>query len=227
MNQLVQNRPIRSYVKRQGRMTPRQAQALAKFWPKYGLQIEKQPYDIKDIFNRSAPLIMEIGFGMGASLLQSAQAKPDSNFIGIEVHLPGVGALLADMDECKIENIRIFQNDAVEVLTSCIADNSIDKIMILFPDPWPKKRHHKRRLIQPDFLKLVFAKLKSGGHLHLATDWQPYASQMMQVVSAFTGFVNAAGAGCYANGTLRPQTKFEMRGRQLGHQIWDLLFVRE
>lgn len=217
-------RPVRSYCKRQGRISPRQERALEELWPDFGLELNDKYLDFASAFGRSGPTILEIGFGMGASLLECAKRDPMTNFIGIEVHLPGVGALLADMRDQNVTNIRVYKQDAIEVITSCIPDKSLDKVLILFPDPWPKKRHHKRRLIQKDFLLTLYPKLKTGGFLHLATDWQPYADHMLEVLTELSGFQNVAGSG-YADGaTLRPPTKFEKRGQNLGHPIRDLLF---
>lgn len=218
-------RQIRSYVLREGRMTSRQKRALAELWSKFGIECREQLLDFEKIFARKAPLVLEIGFGMGQSLLQMARQHPQHNYVGIEVHAPGVGALLADLHEEGIENIRVIQQDAVEVLEHCIADNSLDKVQIYFPDPWPKKRHHKRRLIQPEFVALLIQKLKSNGTIHLATDWQNYAEHMLEVLSAAKFLENIAGEKQFMeNKNLRPITKFEKRGERLGHDVWDLLF---
>lgn len=221
-------RDIRSYVLRAGRMTPVQKSSLAANWPRWGLEhgAGKLAYD--NVFGRGGMRVLEIGFGMGQSLVDTAQNNPGTNFIGIDVHKPGVGKLLHSMEERGVDNIRVYCHDAVEVIRDCIADNSLDKVQIFFPDPWHKKRHHKRRLIQPAFVGMLKRKLKSGGVLHLATDWENYAQQMMEVLSAVEGLGNTCGEGQFASRPDdRPLTKFELRGERLGHGVWDLVFVRE
>ncbi len=220
-------RLIRSFVRREGRMSMRQSQALETMWDRYGLVLAAGWVDLAKTFGRQGNTILEIGFGMGQSLLAMAKAAPETNFIGIEVHRPGMGALLADMEEQGISNIRVFCADAKDVLRECIADNQLDAVHIFFPDPWPKKRHHKRRLIQSSFIELVQSKLKPHGYLHLATDWQDYAMQMMRVVSAVKGLVNSYGDGQFApRPSNRPLTKYEQRGQQFGHTVSDLIFVK-
>lgn len=220
-------RRIRSFVLRQGRMTPGQQRAFDENWSRWGLACERgAPDDWSAVFGRSAPLVLEIGFGMGQSLVAMAAAEPDKNFIGIEVHRPGVGKLLHTMAEQGVDNIRVYNDDAVEVLEQCIADAALARIQIYFPDPWHKKKHHKRRLIQPAFVERLRHKLQPGGLLHLATDWQDYAEQMLSVMEAAPGFANEAGSGYAPRPAFRPQTKFEARGERLGHGVWDLLFVR-
>lgn len=220
-------RTIKSFVIRRGRMTRSQVLALETLWPKFGLESKAGVLDFKQVFGREASTILEIGFGMGKSLLEMAQAMPENNFIGIEVHPPGVGALFAGLEKLQLENVRVFKDDAVMVLQQAIPDESLDKVLIFFPDPWPKKRHHKRRLIQAEFINLIAIKLKQGGLLHLATDWEDYAKQMLEVVSANAKFLNLAGAGNYAEKpAYRPLTRFEQRGQKLGHQIFDLMFVK-
>lgn len=221
------HRPIRSYVLRTGRMTPGQERAFAENWDRWGLEYASGTLDYDAVFGRPGPRVLEIGFGMGASLVAMAAAAPHSNFIGIEVHKPGVGRLLHSMADQGVDNIRVYCHDAVEVLRDCIADESLDTVQIFFPDPWHKKRHHKRRLIQPEFVSRLVAKLKHGGTLHLATDWENYAEQMMEVLSAADGLVNTCGEGQFApRPDHRPLTKFELRGERLGHGVWDLLFAR-
>ncbi len=221
------HRPIRSYVLRTGRMTPGQERAFEENWSRWGLEHADGPLDYRAVFGRPGPVVLEIGFGMGASLVAMAAAAPDSNFIGIEVHKPGVGRLLHSMVDEGVDNIRVYCHDAVEVLRDCIADASLDTVQIFFPDPWHKKRHHKRRLIQPDFVTHLTGKLKPGGTLHLATDWENYAEQMMDVLSAEAGLTNTCGEGQYApRPSHRPLTKFELRGERLGHGVWDLVFTR-
>jgi len=221
------HRPIRSYVLRMGRLTDGQQRAFDEHWPRFGLSQADGPLDYAAVFGRDAPRVLEIGFGMGQSLVAMAAAAPATDFIGIEVHRPGVGKLLHSMEEKGVGNIRIYCHDAVEVLRDCIAPASLDTIQIFFPDPWHKKRHQKRRLIQPAFAEQLVAYLKPGGILHLATDWENYAGQMLEVLSATPGLENTAGAGSYApKPESRPLTKFEQRGERLGHGVWDLLFRR-
>ena len=222
-----EHRRIRSFVIRPGRMTAGQRRALEEGLPRYGLELADGALDPEKAFGRPGPLIMEIGFGMGQSLVDMAVAQPDTNFIGVEVHRPGVGRLLHTMMEREIENIRIYCDDAVAVLENCIGDGMLDGVQVFFPDPWHKKRHHKRRLIQPEFLKLLCRKMAPGGFLHLATDWENYAEQMMEVLSAESELVNTAGPGQFApRPEHRPLTKFEQRGQRLGHGVWDLVFRR-
>ena len=221
-------RRIRSYVLRTGRMTPGQQRAFAENWARWGLDFENGDPDFDRVFGRSGPRVLEIGFGMGQSLVEMAAAAPEKNFIGVEVHKPGVGRLLHSMVEEDVSNIRVYCHDAVEVLQHCIADESLDTVQIFFPDPWHKKRHHKRRLIQPEFVAQLALKLKPGGLLHLATDWENYAEQMMEVLSAAEGLQNTCGQGQFApRPAHRPLTKFEQRGERLGHGVWDLLFTRQ
>jgi len=220
-------RPIRSFVRREGRMTPSQERAFNILWQQYGLELQNQRLDYQQIFGRTAPCVLEIGFGMGQSLLQQAQQNPHQDYLGIEVHRPGVGALLAGIEKYNLQNIRIFCADAVEVLKQCIPDASLDLIQIFFPDPWPKRRHHKRRLIQADLVNLLHNKLKFMAKLHLATDWQDYADQMLTVLSDASGWKNLAGENQFSpRPPERPLTKFEQRGEKLGHGVWDLLFEK-
>jgi tRNA (guanine-N7-)-methyltransferase len=228
MSETGKHRPIRSYVLRAGRMTPGQERAFQKHWRNWGIDYSEHLLDADAAFGRAGPLILEIGFGMGDSLVEMAAAAPGSNFIGIEVHRPGVGRLLHSMADRDVDNIRVYCHDAVEVLRDCIADQSLDRVQIFFPDPWHKKRHHKRRLIQPPFVDLMVSKLKPGAILHLATDWQNYAEQMMEVLSATAGLANSQPPGQYApRPESRPLTKFERRGERLGHGVWDLVFIRQ
>jgi tRNA (guanine-N7-)-methyltransferase len=221
------NRPIRSYVLRAGRMTDAQQRAFDEGWERYGIDYDGSPLDIDAAFGRSGRRVLEIGFGMGQSLVEMAAADPGSNFIGVEVHRPGVGKLLHGMAEQGLDNIRVYCHDAVEVLSNCIAPRSLDTVQIFFPDPWHKKRHHKRRLIQPPFVELLTSRLKPGGVLHLATDWENYAEQMLEVLDASAGLENLAGPGQYSpRPDSRPLTKFERRGERLGHGVWDLLYTR-
>ena len=219
-------RRIRSFVLRQGRMTPGQQRAFDEFWSRWGLTREQGPLETAQTFGRAGPLVLEIGFGMGQSLVAMAQAEPEKNFIGIEVHRPGVGKLLHGMAERGVDNIRVYNDDAVEVLHHCLPDASLARVQIYFPDPWHKKKHHKRRLIQPEFLQLLRAKLQPGGVLHVATDWQDYAEHILQALSAAEGYRNLATVDYVPRPSFRPITKFEQRGERLGHGVWDLLFER-
>jgi tRNA (guanine-N7-)-methyltransferase len=221
------SRPIRSYVLRSGRMTDGQKRAFDANWQRWGVDFSAQPLDIDALFGRSGRRVLEIGFGMGQSLAAMAAAAPADNFIGIEVHRPGVGRLLHTMAEQGLENIRVLCHDAVEVLECSIPEASLDTVQVFFPDPWHKKRHHKRRLIQPPLVALLVSRLKPGGLLHLATDWENYAEQMLEVLSANPDLENLAGEGAYSpRPQHRPLTKFELRGERLGHGVWDLLFRR-
>lgn len=218
-------RGVRSYVLRAGRMGSGQQRALADLGPRFVIPFAPQPLDTRVLFGRDAPLVLEIGFGMGDATAQIARALPDIDFLGIEVHPPGVGALLRRIGELGLTNVRIVQHDAVEVLAQMIAPALLAGIHVFFPDPWPKKRHHKRRLIQPGFVAALAARLAPGGTVHCATDWEPYAQQMLEVLSAEPLLANTASgyAECPA---YRPQTKFEARGLGLGHGVWDLIFRR-
>jgi tRNA (guanine-N7-)-methyltransferase len=208
-------------------MTPGQQKAYDSDWQRWGLACADGPLDIESAFGRPGPVVLEIGFGMGQSLVEMAAAAPDKNFIGIEVHTPGVGKLLHSMDELGVDNIRVYRHDAVEVLRDCIANNSLDTVQIFFPDPWHKRRHNKRRLVQDKFVQALRPKIKPGGVLHLATDWEHYAEKMMGVLSNAAGFENQYAVGEFApRPEHRPLTKFERRGERLGHGVWDLLFQR-
>jgi len=220
------SRRIRSFVRREGRLTPGQHRALETLWPKYGLAVEGDNKPA-ELFGRSAPVTLEIGFGNGASLADMAANEPDADFIGIEVHRPGVGSLLRKLEERGIDNVRVFCHDAVEILEHNIADGCLHRVLLLFPDPWPKKKHHKRRLVQPAFVALVARKLNADGHFHMATDWQPYAEHMLKVMEASQNFINCRGTGQYSDRPdYRPVTKFEKRGQRLGHAVWDLVYRR-
>lgn len=216
---------IRSYVLRGGRMGSGQQRALAELGPRYVLPFRPEALDAAATFGRTAPLILEIGFGMGDATAAVAQAMPERDLLGIEVHEAGVGALLRHVGERGLTNVRIVRHDAVEVLQQMIAPASLAGVHLWFPDPWPKKRHHKRRLVQPGFVELVRTRLVPGGYLHCATDWQPYAEQMLEVLSAAPGLANTA-AGYAERPAWRPLTKFEARGLKLGHGVWDLVFSR-
>ncbi len=218
-------RPIRSYVVRAGRMGSGQVRALAELGPRYVLPYRAAPLDVAQVFGRGAPLVLEIGFGMGQATAQIAALEPATDFLGIEVHPPGVGALLQRIDEGGLGNLRLIQHDAVAVLEHMIAPASLAAVHVFFPDPWHKTKHHKRRLIQPPFVALLASRLQPGGRLHCATDWQPYAEQMLDVLSAEPALVNSQ-PGFAPRPDYRPLTKFEQRGLQLGHGVWDLVFTR-
>ena len=227
MNSTVRmRRPIRSFVRREGRFTDAQRRAFAALLPRYGVPEGDAVVDPAALFGRSAAVHLEIGFGNGATLAAMAAAHPENNYLGIEVHRPGVGTLLRRIEMDGLANIRVACADAVETLHR-IPDAALDAVYIFFPDPWPKKRHHKRRLVQPAFLALVQRKLKPGGVLALATDWEEYAQHMLAMLSASGGFENLAGPGRFApRAAGRPETRFEQRGRQLGHRVRDLAFRR-
>jgi tRNA (guanine-N7-)-methyltransferase len=214
---------VRSFVLRAGRMGPGQQRALAELGPRYELPFAAAPLDRTAVFGRAAPVVLEIGFGMGGATAQIAAEQLHTDFIGVEVHLPGVGALLKRIGELGLGNLRIVQHDAVEVLEHMIAPASLAGVHIFFPDPWHKTKHHKRRLIQPDFVSRLATRLAPGGYLHCATDWEPYAQQMLQVLSAEPALANTA-EGFAPKPGYRPLTKFEARGLALGHGVWDLVF---
>ena len=218
-------RPIRSFVLRAGRMGPGQARALAELGPRLLLPYRAEVLDLDALFGRSGPKILEIGFGMGETTARIAAENPQIDYLGIEVHTPGVGALLKRIGELNLGNVRIVQHDALAVMQHMLKQASLDGAHIFFPDPWPKKRHHKRRLIQPAFVELLTSRLKPGGYVHLATDWEDYACQMLAVLSAARGLENTA-EGYAPRPPYRPLTKFEQRGLRLGHGVWDLLFRR-
>lgn len=218
-------RRIRSFVRRQGRLTKGQQHALDTLWPVMGTDYQAKPLNLDALFGREAPVTLEIGFGMGASLITMAIAKPEHNFLGIEVYLPGGGACLACAKKAGISNLRVIFHDAVEVLEKMIPDASLELLQLFFPDPWHKVRHNKRRIIQPPFVELVGRKLSKDGVFHMATDWQPYAEHMLAVMSATKSFRNLSVAGDYIpRPASRPLTKFEQRGQRLGHGVWDLMF---
>jgi tRNA (guanine-N7-)-methyltransferase len=220
-------RTIKSFVMRAGRMTEGQQRGLEQGWPQFGLELQDGARDFDALFGRSAPRTFEIGFGMGHSLLEMAAAAPEQDFIGVEVHKPGVGALLNGLMTQNLGNVRVYSCDALEVLRHCVSDASLDRLLLFFPDPWHKSRHHKRRIVQPAFAELVRQKLKVDGVLHMATDWQPYAEYMLEVLSTAPGYRNLAADGQYVpRPSERPITKFERRGERLGHGVWDLKFQR-
>lgn len=226
MSDPLHHRHIRSFVRREGRMTGAQRRALDELGPRYGAPGDGV-LDFAALFGRRAPVLLEIGFGNGEALLAMAAARPDADFIGIEVHRPGVGALLLRLDQAGLGNVRVVCDDAQAWLERHVPDASLDALHLYFPDPWPKARHHKRRLVQPAFAALVRRKLKPGGILHMATDWEDYARHMLEVMTAAEGYENTADAGGYApRPDYRPPTRFERRGQRLGHGVWDLIFRR-
>jgi len=221
-------RTIKSFVLRQGRLTTAQQNALDNHWQDYGIDYSEQTLSFNDLFKNDNEVIVEIGFGNGESLLQQVKNQPQYNFIGIEVHGPGVGHLIHEANSDDVHNIKVIRHDAVEVLKHQIADNSLKQVQLFFPDPWHKKRHHKRRIIKPEFIQLIHQKLKTGGLFHMATDWQHYAEQMLIQMDSAEGFSNASGAGNFsADKADRCETKFERRGLKLGHGVWDLIYKKQ
>ena len=218
-------RSIRSFVLRQGRMSPAQVRAYDELMPRLGIDYRALPLDFAQAFGRQAPVVLDIGFGMGETTARIAEALPATNFLGLEVHAPGVGALLKLVEAKKLANVRVIRHDAVEVVQNMIAPASLAGIHVFFPDPWPKARHHKRRLIQSDFVALLASCLAPGGYLHCATDWEEYAQQMLEVLSAEPQLINTA-VGFAAKPDYRPLTKFEARGLKLGHGVRDVIFCR-
>jgi len=218
-HEVFRMRSIKSFVLRQGRMTDRQKIAIEKYWPVYGLESKNGPLRVEKIFQRSAPIFLEIGFGMGTSLAIMAQQHPENNYIGVEVHKPGVGSLLDLCHEAQLTNVRVFNEDVNSVLAEAIPDKALQGILIFFPDPWPKQKHRKRRLVQVEFVKKLLPKLQRGGFIHLATDWQDYAEHMQKVMVQIPELSEVAPGA-------RPSTKFEQRGERLGHGIWDLMFTK-
>jgi tRNA (guanine-N7-)-methyltransferase len=221
----VTYRPIRSYVLRQGRFSPAQQRARAELLPRYGVEYQPAPLDLAQVFGRGAPKVAEVGFGMGETTARIAAENPGNDYLAIEVHSPGVGSLLRQIEEKALTNVRIVQHDAVEVLRDMVPEGSLAAIHIFFPDPWPKKRHHKRRLVQAPFVELAARRLASGGILHVATDWQEYADEVLGLLSRTQLLANTA-ADFAPRPPWRPETKFERRGRRLGHGVWDIIFKR-
>lgn len=220
-------RPVRSFVRRAGRLTPSQARALAMLWPRYGVTPVTLPLDLRALFGRVAPVSLEIGFGNGDNLATLAALHPERSYLGVEVHEPGIGHLLLRLEREQLTNVRIARHDAVEVLAHWLPDASLDEVLVFFPDPWPKKRHHKRRLVQPPFLAALARVTAPGARLYLATDWAPYAQQMLEVCTAALWFDNLApGEDWSERPEARPPTKFERRGLRLGHAVFDLAFRR-
>lgn len=227
MNIQTHPRGVRSFVLRAGRMTDGQQRALEALWPRFGLDYTQAPCDLDALFGRRAPRVVEIGFGNGANLIQMATDRPDADFLGVEVHRPGVGRALLDIERLALHNVRLSNHDAVEVIGQQLPEGSLDEALVLFPDPWHKKRHHKRRLLNDAFVALLATRLKSGGVLRAATDWEPYAIAMLEVLGACLLLENTAADGGYVpRPPSRQPTRFERRGERLGHGVWDLAFRR-
>jgi tRNA (guanine-N7-)-methyltransferase len=221
-------RKVRSFVKREGRLTNAQGRALEQYWDTMGLTHEQGLLDFAKEFANDNPVVLEIGFGMGKSLVEMAKAAPELNFIGLEVHRPGVGACIASAQESEVNNLKVFEHDAIEVLADCIPDNSLTTVQLFFPDPWHKKKHHKRRIVQPEFVETIRQKLKVGGVFHMATDWENYAECMLEDMQSAKGFDNLSSNNDYVpRPDNRPLTKFENRGQRLGHGVWDLQFSKK
>lgn len=220
-------RRVRSFVRRQGRLTKRQEDALEKEWAEMGIDFINEPFDFAKVFNNSNPVTLEIGFGMGASLVTMASHNPQQNFLGIEVHAPGVGACLASAKEENVSNVRVMCHDAIEVLDCMVPNGSLAMVQLFFPDPWHKAKHNKRRIVQAPFAEKIRSKLAVGGVFHMATDWEPYAEHMLEVMKSVEGYKNLSPTGDYVpRPESRPETKFEKRGQRLGHGVWDLMFER-
>ncbi len=222
----LRSRHIRSFVLRAGRLSPGQARAIETLWPRYGLDYRAGVLDTASLFGRVAPVVLEIGFGMGTTTAEIAARRPDLDFLAIDVHPPGVGNLLKLIETAALSNLRVMRHDAVEVVRDMLAADSLHGVHVYFPDPWPKARHHKRRLLQPPFVQLLASRLRPGGYFHCATDWEEYAGQMLEVLSGEPALHNTA-AGYAPRPDWRPPTKFEQRGLRLGHGVWDLLFTRQ
>jgi len=218
---------IKSFVVRAGRISDAHRALYAEHYAKWGLQHSDGLLDYAQVFGNDNPVVLEIGFGMGASLIDMCQANPNLNYIGIEVHTPGVAKVLREADERGVTNLRVYEHDAIEILADCIADGSLHCMQLFFPDPWHKKRHNKRRIVQPAFAQTIRGKLKVGGTFHMATDWEPYAEHMLEVMEVAEGYENVAGQGNYhPRPDFRPLTKFEKRGENLGHGVWDLIYKK-
>lgn len=227
MNVQTHPRGVRSFVLRAGRMTDGQQRALDMLWPQFGLEFSPTPCDLDALFGRQAPRVLEIGFGNGDNLIQMASHRPEADFLGIEVHRPGVGRVLLDVERLGLRNVRVSDHDAVEVIGEQLTEGCLDEALVLFPDPWHKKRHHKRRLLNEPFVALLASRLKSGGMLRAATDWEPYAVSMLEVLGACPLLQNTAAEGAYVpRPPSRQPTRFERRGERLGHGVWDLAFRR-
>lgn len=229
MDAKYSSRQIKSFVLRQGRLTKGQVQALETGWPQYGIAEGNTSLNFSAIFGNTAPVTLEIGFGNGESLAQMALAEPERNFLGIEVHTPGVGHLFYLIQKHQLTNLRVMNTDAVDIIQQRIPENSLDRVQIYFPDPWQKKKHNKRRIIHPSFVSLLASRLREDGLLHLATDWQDYAESMAEVMQASPDFrtANPTGEAFSPRPEFRPLTKFEQRGLKLGHGVWDLLYIKK
>jgi tRNA (guanine-N7-)-methyltransferase len=222
------HRKIKSFVRREGRMSQRQANAYENYMSDYGLIFEQKLISFNDLFNNDSPVTLEIGFGMGHSLVEQASRYSEQNFLGIEVHRPGVGSILADIQEKGLTNLRVICHDAIEIIEHMLADDSLSKAQLFFPDPWHKSRHHKRRIVKPEFVQSLQKKLKLGGLFHMATDWENYAEHMLEVMQQEQGWKNHSDNNTFvARPESRPETKFEKRGERLGHGVWDLIFEKE
>lgn len=220
-------RKVRSFVLRTGRLSNFQRDMMNAHWNFYGLEYQSQFFDFPTIYGNHNPVILEIGFGMGKSLVEMAEQNPDKNYLGIEVHTPGVGACIAYAVEKKVKNLRVICHDATEILRDCIETESLSGLQLFFPDPWHKAKHHKRRIVQPHFINTIMQKLKSQGFIHMATDWQNYAEHMLEVLQCTIGLQNTSISNDYIpRPDFRPLTKFEQRGRNLGHGVWDLYFIK-
>ena len=224
--EITNKRPVRSYVIRSGRITNSQLQAIEDYWEVNVVAYTGALLNLEYIFKNNLPVTLEIGFGMGASLIEMAVKDKGCNFLGVEVYKPGVGKTLHDANLLEIKNLKLMCHDAQEVFQHSLEDNSIDRVLIFFPDPWPKKRHRKRRLVQTEFMKLIARKIKANGSLHLATDWKEYAEYMMEVIEPLPEFRNAIAPNRFWEKSTRPKTKFENRGRKLGHGVWDLMYKK-
>jgi tRNA (guanine-N7-)-methyltransferase len=220
-------RKVRSFVKREGRLTNGQAKALELYWQTMGLAHQQGMIDLEAVFGNTNPVVLEIGFGMGKSLVEMAKNSPELNYLGVEVHRPGVGACIALAQECEVSNLKVYEHDAIEVLADCIANDSLAKVQLFFPDPWHKKKHHKRRIVSAEFVEAIRQKLQIGGVFHMATDWQNYAECMLADMQQAQGYKNLSATNDYVpRPDSRPLTKFENRGQRLGHGVWDLQFER-
>ncbi len=223
----TRRRPIRSYVRRTGRLTPSQQKALIELWPAFGIEYSATCLDLESVFGRAAPIVLEIGFGNGETLVQQALENPDKDYLGVEVHEPGIGHCLLKAQEAGVSNLRLLMHDAIDVITAQIPCKSLSRVNLYFPDPWPKKRHHKRRIVQHDFLELVAGRLQCGGTLNVATDWANYAEHIDELLSRSDHFTCSERREHDGDRPLdRPQTKFELRGLRKGHQIYDWCFTK-
>lgn len=220
-------RRVRSFVLREGRLTPGQEKAIERSWPVYGLTRNMGQLDFAEVFGRQAPVVLEIGYGMGHALAQMAAENPEMDFIGVEVHRPGVGTLLMEIERLGLTNVRTYCDDAIDILELCIPPASLHRLQLYFPDPWHKKKHHKRRIVQPKFVDLVHSRVAEGGILHMATDWEDYAEHMLEVMESVQGWQNTSNERPFVQRpSWRPETKFERRGKRLGHGVWDMLYER-